>query len=107
MKGYCLATIDNGGYIRTTGPTKRVVHRESLITDLGCMTFMGFDAAKAARYGDKVVLAIDDTDHACEIWVHPDNEEYVRDRLKIWAGCYGGWTVKKLNYNKEATLSPH
>lgn len=94
---YALATIDSGGYIKTTGVANRIVHRESLIDDLACYTFTCFDTAKAARYGDQMILGVDKTDHACEVWVTPDNAEYVKDKLRIWAGCYGAWPVRQLN----------
>jgi len=96
---YMLATIDRGGFIKRIFAERvgEVVHRESRYTHTVGRTFLGFDSAKAARRDDQLILRVGEDGGVCELWAVPGHIDEVRERLKIWSGCYGAWPVKQLN----------
>lgn len=107
MNKYVLATINEGGFIHTVPRQWDCVHKETVFPIGHEHLHSCWEAVVALRHDEQLILKLGDDGRACEIWVDPDHEDTVRNRLKRWAGCYGGWTVRKLSKEKEATLSPH
>ena len=100
---YVLATINKGGFIKLLD-RHTVVHRETLsIHTSGESCFSRIDGAKSNLAnvnikGDqelKIALALRKDGGVESIWVFPDSETELKQRLRIWSGCYGAWPVKK------------
>lgn len=97
MTFYMLATIDDGGYIRTRQGYASTVHRESVFDYTAGTHFQNRDVAVVARRNDQFIVTVGEDGRACELWVMPEELDRVKDRLRIWSGCYGSWPVRTLN----------
>jgi hypothetical protein len=101
-RSYILARIDRGGYIRCSDNIPKIVHKQTVNLDrddsLRC--FARLDMAKSAWEGSEdpeIILGLNDEGAAESIYCKAAQEPTVKDRLKIWAGCYGAWPVRRLS----------
>ena len=101
-RSYILAKIDRGGYIRCKDYSWKVVHKETINLDrddsLRC--FARLEMAKEALgepETDEFILGLDDDGTAESIYCRETQEPTIKDRLKIWSGCYGAWPVRRLS----------
>lgn len=101
-RSYILAKIDRGGYIRCSDNIPKIVHKQTVNLDrddsLRC--FARLEMAKEALgepETNEFILGLNDDGAAESIYCKESQELTVKDRLKIWAGCYGAWPVRRLS----------
>jgi len=106
---YILAKIDTGGYITCEDRTswdsrsgRKIVHKQTIDLDKNdhIRCFARLDMAKEAlrdEESESFILGLNDEGAAESIYCAPELEPTVKNRLKIWSGCYGSWPVRKLN----------
>jgi hypothetical protein len=100
---YLLVDIDAGGYIRSKKDRYKIVHRETRNiprnTEWGEI-FYRLDEAKTQLMGtSEAILELTEEGGGKTIWMPRESEKLLKDRLKIWKGCYGAWETLLLNPN--------
>lgn len=93
--GFIPVTVDAQGFIRNG---YGVVHRESLSMNENLNWCDSFLEAKTLFPvgGDNCILELTPQGAGQKIWVTPDQEQVIRQRLTLWRTCYGEWTVSLL-----------
>lgn len=100
---YILATINGRGYIYPAG-SREMIHKQSrnIHTWKGITCLQNIVQAKEAllRYpyeGVCFALSLTKEGGGESIWVFPEDEKVLNNRLRIWSGCYGAWKVHFFN----------
>lgn len=99
---YFLAEIDGGGFIYANFP-HHMVHRESQFPWMGMQTFEDLAEAKeellekSIRGCPTLIVKYNAGGSVGELWTFACNEAIVKERLRIWNGCYGTWPVRRLS----------
>lgn len=106
---YFLADIDTGGFITGLSP-RRMVHRESIFPWEKQEIFGSLNGAKKALAETpegnhpRLIVQFPTVGSGAErMWCYGDVEELVKQRLRIWKGCYGAWELRKVK--RDTTVS--
>lgn len=104
---YLLVNIDRGGYIRSLfepaaiGVGKKIVHRETRNMQNWAGCYDQLQQAKAAldeqKREDAFILSLTSEGGGECVWLRDDQRKLLCERLNVWKGCYGGWTLRRLN----------
>lgn len=107
---YCTAKIDKGGYIIVPDAIGgresfgSVVHRESnLPFRHQAEVYETLQEAKEIVPEDSnppLILEFNPGEGVSSVWCYAADDAIVRERLRIWSGCYGAWPVRRLNGTK-------
>lgn len=104
LMSYVLGTINTSGHIRLLD-RNTTVHRETRsihTTGESCYSRLAtaksnFLKVKTIHKELRLVLSLDKQGGVDGIWVEPDKANLLRERLRIWSGCYGAWPVHFFN----------
>src|SRR6266581_7018844 len=104
---YLIVNIDDGGYMRSVlthderdSSYRRMVHKatRNMHTWAGCYGTLAEARKEWEGHDDTTaILELDRDGGGSKIWMSARQYDELVSRLGIWKGCYGLWSIRRLN----------